>query len=63
MSCNVGKAEIKELISAIYQVEGCGICGKPGGEIFWFSPTSRGAHTVCYEKIRPAEENLRNKIS
>jgi hypothetical protein len=45
-----------------YEVEGCGICEKPGAQVFWFSPTSLCAHSVCYGKIEHIEADLISKI-
>ncbi len=49
-------------IVGIYKAEECGICENIGAEIFWFSTTSTGAHSVCREKIRNIEAELIAKI-
>ncbi len=41
----------------------CGICKKPGDEIFWQSPFSRGVHLMCYNNIsKNIEESLQDKL-
>ncbi|MCB1111712.1 MAG: hypothetical protein KDK72_03520 [Chlamydiia bacterium] len=41
--------------------ENCGVCGKPGVEVYWYSSMSRGAHTVCYGKIEEIQRDLIKK--
>lgn len=55
--------DLKAAIRGIYEAEGCGICEKTGAEVFWFSPFSRGAHSVCYGTIKNIEADLIAKIN
>jgi hypothetical protein len=52
------KAELVSMMTNMYNSEGCGICQKPGGEVFWFSPYSRCAHAKCFELIKTSESDL-----
>lgn len=54
--------ELVAMIRGMYEAEGCGVCENPGAEIFWFSPVSRCAHSVCYETIKNIESDLIAKI-
>lgn len=38
--------------------EKCGICEKPGGEVFWATSLSHCAHSVCYAEIKDIEVDL-----
>lgn len=40
------------------QAEGCGVCEKSGGDVFWFSLGSHCAHSVCYSEIKAIEADL-----
>jgi hypothetical protein len=56
------REELIAKIRAKYDAEGCGICEKKGADILWFSPFSRGAHSVCFGTIKNVEADLMNKI-
>lgn len=56
----VARDELIDAILAQYKAEGCGICKKPGADVFWFSPYSRCAHQSCYDIIDPAENEAMN---
>lgn len=60
---DVARQNLKDaLMERLYQ-EGCGICLKPGGKLFWFSPFSRLAHEKCVHKINASESELVQKIT
>lgn len=59
----VKKAVIVSLIENQYNQEGCGICGKEGGDIFWFSPKSRTAHSACSNLLKNIEEDTSKKMN
>ena len=49
---------LRDMISRIYEAEGCGVCEKSGADVFWFNPVSRCAHSVCFEEIKAIEADL-----
>jgi len=57
------KKELKAMVRGMYEAEGCGVCEKPGAEVFWFSPVSRCAHSVCYGTIKNIEAYLITRIN
>lgn len=54
--------ELMEMVRGM-AAERCGVCEKPGVEVFWFSPVSRCAHSVCYGIINKIEADLITKIN
>jgi hypothetical protein len=52
------KKALIDLTRAMYEAEGCGICGKSGGSIWWTSPQGRCVHQACYTFISNAEDAL-----
>jgi len=56
------REKIVNLIEAMYDKEGCGICGKRGAEVVWFSSNSGGAHKACYNQIKAIEILVGEKI-
>ena len=56
------REELKNLVKSMYDAEGCGICGKEGAEVCWYSPKSRCAHKLCYDLIEPAVKNAYQRI-
>jgi len=46
--------EIDRIFMGTCEDEGCGICERPGAEMFWLSPHSRCAHRACFVVTRPA---------
>jgi len=45
---------VSDGIMNMYNAEGCGICKKPGADVFFFTTHSRCAHKKCYDKIATA---------
>jgi hypothetical protein len=50
--------ELQETMLEQYKIEGCGICHKKGGDVFWWSEYSRNAHQACFDLIKDATRPL-----
>lgn len=57
------RKELMGMVGGMYEAERCGVCEKTGAEVFWFSPVSRCAHSVCYGTIKNIEADLIAKIN
>jgi hypothetical protein len=56
------RSAARAAIRSMYDAEGCGVCEKPGAEVFWFSPFSRGAHASCVKLINGSERELVQRL-
>lgn len=45
------------------ETQGCGVCEKEGGEVFWFSPYSNCAHHRCFGIISSLDISLVDAIA
>ena len=57
------RQQLIKMAMSVYESEGCGICKKPGADVFWFNPHSRCAHKVCFDLIKNAEKDLYTNLS
>ena len=57
-----GKNALIDNVTSMYDSQICGICQKPGPEIFWFSHHSTSVHRNCYNLIKIAEDDSTKTI-
>lgn len=55
---NQNTQSLVEKVRSTYDSEVCGICKKSGGDVFWYSPFSHGAHQGCFDQIQRIEAQI-----